>query len=142
MQKGADAMWRESESEVVRLEKVLAHNDLTGQALLEKFRGASRESVRLAAALRGYFTSGSATEDQRELYGSYLRSRVRPTVAALMEENRVTELERFEKEAPFSQALVDEFLAEAMEMDRPEITVWLLQCKKERFGFRDRDFSW
>ena len=35
-------MWRESESEVVRLEKVLAHNDLTGQALLEKFRGASR----------------------------------------------------------------------------------------------------
>ena len=32
MQKGADAMWRESESEVVRLEKVLAHNELTGQA--------------------------------------------------------------------------------------------------------------
>ena len=135
-------MWRESESEVVRLERVLAHNGLSGQALLEKFRTASRESVRLAAALRGYFTPGCAKENQKETYGAYLRGRIRPTVAALMEENRVTELEQFEKEVGFPQPLVDEFLAEAMEMDRPEIIVWLLQCKKERFGFRDRDFSW
>lgn len=135
-------MWRESESEVVRLEKVMAHNGLAGQALLEKFRKASRESVRLAAALRGCFVPGCGEAEAREAYLAYLRNRVRPTVAALMEENRVPELERFEKEVPFSQSLVDEFLAEAMEMDRPEIIVWLLQYKKERFGFPDRDFSW
>ena len=135
-------MWRESESEVVRLEKVLAHNGLTGDALMEKFRTASRESVRLAAALRGYFTPDCADEVQRNAYGEYLRSRVRPTAAALMEENRVKDLEQFEGETFFSQPLVDEFLKQAMELDRPEIIVWLLQCKKQRFGFPDRDFSW
>ena len=135
-------MWRESESEVVRLEKVLAHNGLTGDALMEKFRTASRESVRLAAALRGYFTPDCADDVQRKAYGDYLCSRVRPTVAALMEENRVKDLERFESETGFSQPLVDEFLKQAMELDRPEIIVWLLQCKKQRFGFPDRDFSW
>ena len=135
-------MWRESESEVVRLEKVLAHNGLTGDALMEKFRTASRESVRLAAALRGYFTPDCADEVQRNAYGEYLRSRVRPTAAALMEGNRVKALEQFEGETFFSQPLVDEFLKQAMELDRPEIIVWLLQCKKQRFGFPDRDFSW
>lgn len=135
-------MWRESESEVVRLEKVLAHNGLTGDALMEKFRTASRESVRLAAALRGYFTPDCADEVQRNAYGEYLRSRVRPTAAALMEENRVKDLEQFEGETFFSQPLVDEFLKQAMELDRPEIIVWLLQCKKQRYGFPDRDFSW
>lgn len=135
-------MWRESESEVVRLEKVLAHNGLTGDALMEKFRTASRESVRLAAALRGYFTPDCADKVQRNAYGEYLRSRVRPTAAALMEENRVKDLEQFEGETFFSQPLVDEFLKQAMELDRPEIIVWLLQSKKQRFGFPDRDFSW
>ena len=135
-------MWQETQSEVVRLQKVLWANGLTGAELLNKFKTASREEVRLAAALRGFYTPGCADEAQREEYLAFLKKRVRNTVKALMEENRVPELERFEKEVPFPQALVDEFLAEAMEMDRPEITVWLLQCKKERFGFRDRDFSW
>lgn len=135
-------MWREAESEVVRLEKVLAHNGLTGEDLLRKFRTASRESVRLAAALRGCFTPGCGDVAERAEYLAYLRGRVRPTAAALMEENRVPELERFEREVGFSESLVEEFLAQAMELDRPEIIVWLLQCKKERFGFQDRDFSW
>ena len=55
-------MWQESESEVVRLQKVLAHNGLTGQALMEKFRTAQRQDVRLAAALRGMFTPGCGDE--------------------------------------------------------------------------------
>ena len=36
-------MWQESESEVVRLRKVLAHNGLRGQKLMEKFRTAQRQ---------------------------------------------------------------------------------------------------
>lgn len=135
-------MWRESESEVVRLEKVLAHNGLTGDGLMEKFRTASRESVRLAAALRGYFTPDCGDGAQRGAYGTYLRSRIRPTVAALTEENRVKDLERFAREVVFSQSLVDEFLKQAMDLDRPEIIVWLLQYKKDHFGFPDRNFAW
>lgn len=133
-------MWRESESEAVRLQRVFAHNELTGAALLEKFRKASREDVRLAAALRGYFTPGCGSEAEREQYLAYLRRRVRPAAWALMEENRVLDLEAFEKAVGFSTELVDEFLQKAMELNRPEVLVWLLE-QKRRFGFRDRDFS-
>lgn len=133
-------MWRESESEVVRLTKVLAHNDMSGEALLHKFQTASREDVRLAAALRGYFTPGCGDEAQRQQYLSYLCRRVRPAAWALMEENRVLDLEAFSQKADFSPALVDEFLDKAIELKRPEVLVWLLEEKK-RFGFRDRDFS-
>ena len=133
-------MWREAESEVVRLTKVLAHNELTGEALYHKFQTAAREDVRLAAALRGYFTPGCGDEAQKEQYLSYLCRRVRPAAWALMEENRVLELEDFSRKVNFSPALVDEFLGKAIELKRPEVLVWLLGEKK-RFGFRDRDFS-
>ena len=65
---------------------------------------------------------------------------MRNTVKALMEENRVPELEDFSGRVPFSTGLVDEFLKTAMELDRPEILVWLLK-EKQRWGFKDRDFS-
>lgn len=134
-------MWRESESEIVRLRRVFAHNDLTGEALLQKFRTASREDVRLAAALRGYYTPGCAGDGEKGQYLAYLCRRVRPTVQALMEENRVLELEDFEEKAGFTADMVDEFLQKAIELDRPEIIVWLLRRKQQRYGFRDRDFS-
>lgn len=134
-------MWRESESEIVRLQRVFAHNGLTGEALLQKFCTASRENVRLAAALRGYYIPGCAGEAEKEQYLAYLCRRVRPTVQALMEENRVLELEDFEEKAGFTADMVDEFLQKAMELDRPEVIVWLLRRKQQRYGFRDRDFS-
>ena len=133
-------MWQENQSEVVRLQKVLGANGLTGAELLKKFKTASREEVRLAAALRGFYTPGCADEAQKEVYLAFLQKRVRNTVKALMEENRVPELEDFSLRVPFSPGLVDEFLKTAMELDRPEILVWLLK-EKQRFGFRDRDFS-
>ena len=134
-------MWRESESEIVRLQRVFAHNGLTGESLLQKFRTASREDVRLAAALRGYYTPGCAGEAEKKQYLAYLCRRVRPTVQALMEENQVLELEDFEEKAGFTADMVDEFLQKAMELDRPEVIVWLLRRKQQRYGFRDRDSS-
>lgn len=134
-------MWRESESEPVRLQKVLAHNGLTGEALLHKFRAAGREDVRLAAALRGYFTPGCAGESEKEEYLAYLSRRLRPAVTALMEEGRVLDMAALEQQVPFSRELTDEFLQAAITMGRPEIIVWLLQNKQARYGFRDRDFT-
>ncbi len=128
-------MWNEQESEVIRLKKIFAHSGLSGDALMKKFQGASREDVRLAAALLGYFTEGC------EIYENYLLRRIRPTVTALMEESRVQEIADLERKCGFTPALVDEFLASAIEMGRPEIIVWLLRRKEETYGFRDRDFS-
>lgn len=134
-------MWQESESEVVRLQRVLAHNGLEGSALLEKFRTAPRETVRLAAALRGLFTPGCASEEQREQYAAYLARRVRPAASALMEQNRVLELEALDARNPFSREILEDLLTEARAMGRPEALVWLLEVKGCRFGFPDRDFS-
>lgn len=133
-------MWQENQSEAVRLQKVLSANGLTGEELLQKFKTASREEVRLAVALRGLYTPGCGDEAQKAVYLGYLQKRVKNTVNALMEENRVAELEDFSQRVPFSTALVDEFLQAAMELNRPEILVWLLK-EKQRMGFRDRDFS-
>lgn len=133
-------MWQENQSEVVRLQKVLSANGLTGEELLQKFKTASREEVRLAAALRGFYTPGCGDEAQKDIYLGYLQKRVKNTVNALMEENRVPELEDFLGRVRFSTGIVDEFLQTAMELNRPEILVWLLK-EKQHMGFRDRDFS-
>lgn len=134
-------MWQETESEVVRLEKVLAHNGLTGEKLLEKFRTASREDVRLAAALRGLFTLQSSSAQEKEAYLAYIKRRPIPAAAALMEENRVLDLEKLDAAVPLTRETVDSLLNTARTMGRPEALVWLLEKKQTRFGFRDRDFS-
>lgn len=134
-------MWQEAESEVVRLEKVLAHNGLTGEKLLEKFRTASREDVRLAAALRGMFTPQVSSLQEKEAYLAYIRRRPFPAAAALMEENRILDLEELDAMLPLSRDTVDSLLNMARTMGRPEALVWLLEKKQARFGFRDRDFS-
>ena len=134
-------MWQESESEVVRLQKVLAHNGLTGQALMEKFRTAQRQDVRLAAALRGMFTPGCGDEAQRGEYLDYLKRRTVPAAVALMEENRVLDLEKLDVCIPFSTETVHSLMETARRLGRPEVLVWLLEKKQSRFGFRDRDFS-
>lgn len=134
-------MWQETESEVVRLEKVLAHNGLSGDRLMEKFRSAPREDVRLAAALRGVFVPDCGNEAQREVYSAYLKRRPFPAATALMEENRILDLEKLDAQAAFSRDTVENLLVLARKMGRPEALVWLLEIKQQRFGFADRDFS-
>lgn len=131
-------MWNESET--VRIGKVLAHNGISGEALLKKFRTAAREDVRLAAALRGFFLD-SSDENQKEEYFSYLSRRIRPAVSALIESNRVVDLAVLAEKNLFTAELTDAFLAEAIAMNRSEITVWFLQMKGQKFGFPDRDFG-
>ena len=130
-------MWNEQESEVIRLKKIFLQAGLRGKSLLGKFRAATREDVRLAAALLGYFSDDMG----KEIYEEYLLRRIRPAVSALMEENRIEEIRQLEKTAGFSPEQVDEFLSAAIKMNRPEVIVWLLRRKEETYGYRDRDFS-
>lgn len=132
-------MWNEAESEAVRVQKIFRHNGTTGDALVQKFKTASREDVRLAAALRGYFLP-DATDAEKALYYPYLVRRIRPAVTVLMEENRVADMEILEKQNLFTPEMVDAFLQTAIEMRRSECIVWLLQRKDDRYGYRDHDF--
>lgn len=129
-------MWMKAQSEVVRQRNLLRQQQITGDALLEKFRTASREEVRLAAALQGFFT-----QEGGEDYLAYLRRRPQPAALALLEENQILELERLEQAVGLRYAQVEDLLERAIAMGRPEATVWLLRRKEEYYGFRDRDFS-
>ena len=67
-------MWNQSEN--ARLQQELQDSGLTGQALLRKFHTGPRESLRLAAALRGIFTVGCAGEAEKREYWAYLARRL------------------------------------------------------------------
>lgn len=130
-------MWQQSENG--RLEQELAQ--YSADALYQKFRTASREAVRLAAALRGCFAENAASEEEKKSYRGYLAHRPIPAVTALIEENRMGCLEKLWPELPISDSALETLLQTARKLRRPEAIVFLLREKAQRGLFQDRDFS-
>ncbi|MDO4647684.1 MAG: hypothetical protein Q4B26_03460 [Eubacteriales bacterium] len=129
-------MYTSHPSEPVRLQKLYRKSQLSPKDLEKKFEEAGRETVRLAAALLGYLEQ----EDPYPAYRSYLKKRIRPAAVALIEENRVSDLAKLQKEFGFSLVQLDLFLQTAVAMKRINVMSWLLKQKAELYGFPDRDF--
>lgn len=108
--------------------------------LYETFRTTPQVPQRLAIALRGFFDA-NATPAQREDYGAYLKKRIRPAVAALMEEEDVDKLEILERQGWLADGQLDGLIQLARARSRTASLVWLLRLKAERGQYRDRDFS-
>ena len=132
-------MWNQSEN--AQLQQELQRDGLTGEALLRKFHTGPRESLRLAAALRGIFTTGCAGENEKQEYWAYLSHRPIPAAMALMEDNRVEELAALFEKLPLTPGTLETLLQTARTLRRPEVVVWLLEQKAKLGLFRDRDFS-
>ena len=132
-------MWNQSEN--ARLQQELQDSGLTGQALLRKFHTGPRESLRLAAALRGIFTVGCAREAEKREYWAYLARRPIPAATALIENNRIEDLGALFEELPLTAGVLETLLQTARTLRRPEAVVWLLERKAELGLFQDRDFS-
>lgn len=130
-------MWQQSEN--ARLERELSA--YTGAELMKKFRSAPRESLRLAAALRGLFALEAASIEDRAVYRDYLSRRPIPAVTALVEENRMGDLEALWPSLPVSNNTLETLLQTARNVSRPEAIVFFLREKAKRGTFRDRDFS-
>ena len=130
-------MWQQSEN--ARLERELS--DYTGERLMKKFRSAPRESLRLAAALRGLFAREVSCTEDREIYRDYLSRRPIPAVTALVEENRMGDLEALWSFLTISDNTLETLLQAAQNAGRPEAIVFFLREKAKRGAFRDRDFS-
>ena len=100
----------------------------------EQFLELKQEARRLAIALEEYFTDPV----HRDAYGAYLQRRIRPAAAALLEAG---DLERLEALRPwFTAPVVDELLQTAIRLQRPAGIVWLLQVKRDQFGFSGHRF--
>lgn len=130
-------MWQQSEN--ARLERELSA--YIGADLMKKFRTAPRESLRLAAALRGLFALDAAPMEDRPVYREYLSHRPIPAVTALVEENRMGDLEALWPSLTISDNTLETLLQSARELGRPEAIVFFLREKAKRGTFRDRDFS-
>lgn len=117
------------QTEVQRIEQELVRSQISGNALLQKFRSASRGDVKLACALRGYFAEGN------DFFLPYLHTRIRPAVTELVLTGRVTELAKLEGLGWFTPGLTDEFLELAISACVPDSIIWLLKMKQRRFGF-------
>lgn len=130
-------MWQQSEN--ARLEQELAQ--YSPEALYQKFRTAPREALRLTAALRGCTGETAASEEETAAYLGYLARRPIPAVTALMEENRMGDLEKLWEFLPISDGTLETLLQTARKLRRPEAIVFLLREKGKRGLFRDRDFS-
>lgn len=124
-------------TEVGRIEKELRDGGYAGEALLRKFRSASRGDIKLACALLGWFG-----EDKENAYLDYLKKRIRPAAAELIAADRAEALLSLEKEVDFSAELTDAFLQTAMDWGSRESIIRLLQMKERKFGFHDREFTW
>lgn len=131
-------MSSKTKSEVVAQRELLEIQNPSGAVLWNQFRKATREDMRLAAALYG-FAKGETVG--AEDYLAYLHRRICPAVQALLEENRVLELAQLEQTVGFTAEQIDDFLTQAIAANRPEAIVWLLKQKEARYGFHDRDLS-
>ena len=132
-------MWNQSEN--ARLQQELQNDGLTGEVLLRKFHTGPRESLRLAAALRGIFSVGCAGEGEKQEYWAYLSRRPIPAATAMIEDNRVVELADLFEKLPLTAETLETLLQTARTLRRPEAMVWLLEQKAKLGLFRDRDFS-
>lgn len=120
-------------SEVHRIMQDMEHS--SDDAVLIKFYSATRADVKLACALI-CLRRGSLQEPVR----NYLLSRQRPALTELILADDVSALAAMDAYGVFTSANTDAFLKEAIHSGALECTVWLLQMKARRFGFRDRDF--
>lgn len=109
---------------------------MSDSELMRKFQSASRADIKLACTLlclrRG---------NMQEPVQKYFLSRLRPAVTELILADEVSLLAALDAYGVYTEKNTDAFLEDAVQNSAQECTVWLLQLKARRFGFRDRDFS-
>lgn len=106
----------------------------------QKFTTSRQEPLRLSIALEGFFHADTAAE-AREAYGQYLRRRLQPAAAALIEADDAARLARLAEQGWLTAKQTDDLIRLAREKKKTAALVWLLRWKGENYGFRDKDFS-
>lgn len=105
----------------------------------DTFTASRQEAVRLRIALEAL--PRESDPDRREVYGQYLRRRLRPAVAALVADNDTAGLDYLASLGWLDCAAADEGAALARRTGKSAALVWLLRWKGEHDGYHDRDFS-
>lgn len=109
----------------------------------QKFRTTKQETLRLQAALAGFFEEEKAgiTAARKGEYAAYLKKRIRPALQALLKENRIDEMEKLQKLGWFGAEILEELIVKAQEEGRLSAVIRLMRVKAEKYGYKDRDFE-
>lgn len=110
------------------------------QEKLDKFRSSRQEPLRLAIALEEFFRP-ELESTAREIYEAYLKRRLRPAVAELIEREDLGHLEALHRLGWLGLQQVNDGIAHARREKRTASLIWLLGVKARDFGWQDRDFS-
>ncbi|MEF2597040.1 MAG: hypothetical protein U0N03_11695 [Lachnospiraceae bacterium] len=109
----------------------------------QKFRTTKQETLRLQAALAGFFEEEKAgiTAERKGEYAAYLKKRIRPALQALLKENRIDEMEKLQKLGWFGAEILEELIVKAQEEGWFSAVIRLMRVKAEKYGYKDRDFE-
>ncbi|MDO4337247.1 MAG: hypothetical protein Q4C91_04060 [Eubacteriales bacterium] len=117
------------------------------EQIYRKFTGTKQQKLRLEAALQGFFLAeengakAAQKEAYKEEYKSYLKTRIRPAMEALIREEETEKMEALAQFGWFGAKELETFIRSAREQGKLSALVWLLKLKQEKYGYQDKDFS-
>lgn len=125
------------------MEKIQETAEIRAEQNYQKFRTTKQETLRLQAALAGFFEEEKAgiTAERKGEYAAYLKKRIRPALQALLKENRINEMEKLQKLGWFGAEILEELIVKAQEKGRFSAVIRLMRVKAEKYGYKDRDFE-
>lgn len=125
------------------MEEIQETAEIRAEQNYQKFRTTKQETLRLQAALAGFFEEEKAgiTAERKGEYAAYLKKRIRPALQALLKENRIDEMEKLQKLGWFGAEILEELIVKAQEEGRFSAVIRLMRVKAEKYGYKDRDFE-
>lgn len=91
------------------------HGCVKGELLYQRFLNTAQETVRLTAALEGFFLEADIEESQRDAYAAYLKRRIRPAMERLIRENALEKMDVLEQRGWVGAQEMDAFIRQGTE---------------------------
>lgn len=111
------------------------------EANFQRFRTTGQSELKLMCALTGYFDLEEVLEAERKEYEKYLKMRIRPASEKVVRIDDTEKLKRLYELGGFTEQQLNVLVNIAGEEGKLSSLAWLLRLKKEKFGFKDKDFS-
>ena len=111
------------------------------QQLYRTFCESKRESLRLDAALEGFFLDIPQPSDIKDEYLHYLTRRIRAAMERLISENNIEKMQLLESLGCFGEKELPHFIEIARKSEKLPALMWLLQLKDQKYHYAQRDFS-
>ena len=104
------------------------------------FQESGQGRIKLDIALKRYFSGEALDEELRNRYERYLKSRIRPMMERLIEEENMELLARTAKLGWLQTELIDSFISMAADRGSIGALTFLLQWKEQNSSFEDEEF--